>query len=268
MTVKDLRRNIKDTTKTAAKDLLDAGRQLIADTAQDLSTQEKETLSSLNQDGFVVIPSYWDRQKALNMGKKLQAYLSPEEDRDLPNGAYLRVGNAKHQYGQGIRRIYCVDGLLNELADFRYDPFPLKMAQAFYGRPFYSGLLLYQHNMAGNIDGGYHVDGYKKEFKSFLYLDDVDDTNGPFTYIRGSHKRHGTRMKRQLQGLKDGSSTGLSRDDLKHLLHNEVQLTGKAGTLILADVRGFHYGSPQKTNARSVLVNYIIQEPKDLLLDK
>ena len=37
---------------------------------------------------------------------------------------------------------------------------------------------------------------------------------------------------------------------------------------ILADVRGFHRGSPQLDGSRSVLVNYIFREPGDRLIGK
>ena len=41
-----------------------------------------------------------------------------------------------------------------------------------------------------------------------------------------------------------------------------------AGTLILADVRGFHRGSPQLERSRSALVNYMYREEGDRFLDR
>src|SRR5947208_506487 len=36
---------------------------------------------------------------------------------------------------------------------------------------------------------GWHRDGHSFQFKSILYLSDVNDTNGPFEFLPGSHKR-------------------------------------------------------------------------------
>jgi hypothetical protein len=45
-------------------------------------------------------------------------------------------------------------------------------------------------------------------------------------------------------------------------------LTGAAGTLILADVRGFHRGTPQLDRSRSVIVNYMYDSPDEVWPDR
>jgi len=107
-----------------------------------------------------------------------------------------------------------------------------------------------------------------KEFKAFLYLDDVDAGNGPFTYIRGSHRAFLTRLKKQLVGNRTGSPYSFSERHLRRLLNREVQVCGGAGTLVLADVRGIHRGSPQINRSRSVLVNYMMRSQHDVFLGR
>jgi hypothetical protein len=93
--------------------------------------------------------------------------------------------------------------------------------------------------------------------------------NGPFTYIRGSHRNHGTRLRRQVFGEGNGvPSTGFSEEEVGRLIDREDLLLGNAGTLILTDVRGLHRGAPQKSGRRSVLVNYILKHPGDLDIDR
>ena len=118
----------------------------------------------------------------------------------------------------------------------------------------YSGVLIFQHNTQTSSDTRYyHVDWFGREFKAFLYLEDVDEGNGPYTYLRGTHRSHMIRVKKQIFG---GGDTGFTDREIKSVLDREVQVTGEAGTLILADVRGIHRGSPQIDRSRSILANY------------
>ncbi len=128
---------------------------------------------------------------------------------------------------------------------------------------------MFQHNNRSNEQTRYyHVDSFGREFKSFLYLDDVDEGNGPFTYLRGTHRQRLTRIRKQLARNGGRPRTSFDPDELRPFLGEEAKLVGPAGTLILTDVRGFHRGSPQLSRSRSVLVNYLVPHEGDLQLDK
>jgi hypothetical protein len=136
--------------------------------------------------------------------------------------------------------------------------------------PFHSGLLMFQHNIQSNEHTRYyHVDAFIREFKSFVYLDDVDEGNGPFAYIPGTQKQHLRRIRKQVVGNPEGESpTSFYPEELGDLLDLETTVHGPAGTMILADVRGLHRGTPQVDRSRSALVNYIVKHEGDLELDK
>jgi len=230
--------------------------------------RERACIEELRQDGFAVVKNYWPRGKALEMRDLLEAHLRDGKNRDFESGAYLRFWD-KRSHDEGVRRIYHVERLVEELKSFRNDPFILRVAEGYYGFPFYSGVLVYQHNIQTNSNTRYyHVDWFGKQFKPFLYLDDVDEGNGPFTYLRGTHRSHFIRLKKQLIGNAEGSPTSFYERDLESVLDQEVQVCGEAGTLILADVRGIHRGSPQINRSRSVLVNYMYRTQGDVYLDK
>jgi hypothetical protein len=131
-------------------------------------------------------------------------------------------------------------------------------------------MLIFQHNTQTNENTRYyHVDAFVREFKSFVYLDDVDDGNGPFTYLRGTHRHHVTRLKKQILGNPEGESpTTFYPEDVRDALEREVRISGQAGTLIVSDVRGLHRGSPQVDRSRSVLVNYLLKHPGDIEPDR
>lgn len=260
--------NALHTASTIRIDLMDYASGVARRPAVDLDERGRKALADVRRDGFAVVEGFWDRDRALAMRDRLEAYLEGGVSKDFEEGAWLRVWDNR-AYDEGVRRLYHIERLVPELAEFRNDPLTMAVAKAYYRRPFYSGALVFQHNTKSNANTReYHVDAFEREFKAFLYLDDVDKGNGPFTYIRGSHRAHLKRLKKQLVGNDDKSPTSFFDADVGSLKDDEVLLTGGAGTLILADVRGFHRGSPQLDRSRSVLVNYMYRDPGDRDLDR
>jgi len=89
---------------------------------------------------------------------------------------------------------------------------------------------------------GWHRDpGDKKICKIFLYVNDVDETAGPFMYVRGS--QYGGVYRRFFpQRLPRGYYPPEGAVE-KIIPSTEIQtLTGKAGTIIFADTTGIHRG--------------------------
>lgn len=97
----------------------------------------------------------------------------------------------------------------------------------------------------------YHQD---KEFikfvKIFVYLSDVDDTNGPHEYISGSHRDYEDHIP-----LNYKVSQRLSDDYLQKVYPKDrfKSFTGQAGTVIITDSNGFHKGKPLLCGHRQLL---------------
>jgi hypothetical protein len=237
--------------------------------AVQLDPRQRQALENLKTDGYAVVGDYCPRETAFELRDRLEAYLAEGKNRDFAEGAWLRFWDDR-DYDQGVRRIYHVERLIPVLREVRHNPFVLDIVHAYYGTPYHSNALVFQHNTRTNEETRYyHVDAFLREFKAFLYLDDVDGGNGPFTYLRGTQRMHFTRLKKQVLGNEDGvPPTTFYPEDIKSVLDREVQINGPAGTLILADVRGLHRGSPQVDRSRSVLVNYILKHPGDIEIDK
>lgn len=81
----------------------------------------------------------------------------------------------------------------------------------------------------------------KKWFKCFIYLNDVDETAGPFTYMRESNYdgRFGHLFPQKFIGGTYPPETEVSKAFPKE---NVQVMTGKAGTVIFCDVAGLHFG--------------------------
>jgi hypothetical protein len=268
-TLQALRENVRATKQQLQIDLEDKRAARRNPPQVELDERQRRALAQLRRDGYAVVPGYWDRDRSLAMRDRLEAYLEPGTDQDYPEGAWLRFWDNR-QHDQGVRRLYHVERVVPELKELRFDPFVLAIAAAYYGMEFHSGMLMFQHNTQSNEQTRYyHVDSFIREFKSFVYLDDVDGGNGPFAYIPGTQKQHFRRIRKQVVGNPAGESpTSFYPEELGDLLDLESAVSGPAGTMILADVRGLHRGTPQVNRSRSVLVNYIVKHEGDLELDK
>ena len=88
-----------------------------------------------------------------------------------------------------------------------------------------------------------------KWLKYFIYLNDVDENNGPHYFVPATHKNFG--IKYEIR------SKGYSRIDdelIEKHYSNIKKITGKKGTLIIEDTRGLHKGSVVKDNHRSIVL--------------
>jgi len=96
-----------------------------------------------------------------------------------------------------------------------------------------------------------HSDTFHATMKAWLFLDEVGDHNGPFTYVTGSHKLSWKRIKweykKSIEGSSQANSYG-SRGSLR-VADDELEAMGMpapslfkvpANTLVIADTHGFH----------------------------
>jgi len=81
--------------------------------------------------------------------------------------------------------------------------------------------------------------------KTFLYLRDVDEKNGPFCYVPGTHTASAFTQR---IGVPNYPDDGVVEEKFPSNLRKVC--TGKAGTLIFCDTTGFHKGGHPKAGTR------------------
>ncbi len=114
----------------------------------------------------------------------------------------------------------------------------------------------------GGSGAGWHRDSFTQQFKSILYLTDVTEKNGPFQYIKGSHLRSNIRKVLRMRNLKHEQKrlTRYTNEDIDLILEEldstVTTLTGKKGSILFADTRGIHQGSPILECERFSLTTY------------
>jgi len=94
----------------------------------------------------------------------------------------------------------------------------------------------------------FHYDNdFKKFFKVFLYLNDVDTDSGPHSFVKFSHKER--YFKHLLSKRIDDQEIQKNYGD-----HNIIKFDRPKGSLIFEDTFGFHKGTAPKKNSRVVLI--------------
>ncbi|MDQ4096972.1 MAG: hypothetical protein M3144_03760 [Actinomycetota bacterium] len=92
--------------------------------------------------------------------------------------------------------------------------------------------------------------------KMFLYLVDVDESMGPFSYVRGTHSR-GEYASVLPTSPPRGSNPPDGAVEALIPATQVLRCTGKAGTMILCDTNGFHQGGRSTSDPRLLLMaNY------------
>ena len=87
--------------------------------------------------------------------------------------------------------------------------------------------------------------------KVFLYLNDVDEGAGPFTYAPGTH-RNGEYRSIQPEFFREGNVRRTTDEQMARVYPKDKWkvCTGKKGTIIFADTRGYHKGGEARTSDR------------------
>ena len=116
-----------------------------------------------------------------------------------------------------------------------------------------------QHR-AGNTGsgGGWHRDSpFTPQFKAITYLSQVDEDNGPFEYINGSHTSF-----HKLTSKFNPSRMRFSDDDVKDQQGAKRTFVGGEGSIIAADTKGLHRGAPIKKGRRYACTVYFFHTEK------
>lgn len=113
-----------------------------------------------------------------------------------------------------------------------------------------------------------HTDTFHPTMKAWLFLDDVDETNGPFNYVPGSHRLSWRRLRWEYAKSIAGRDLENRYARRGSLRISEAELTERgfgtplplkvpANTLVIADTFGFHRrGAARPGSSRLALYAY------------
>ena len=119
-------------------------------------------------------------------------------------------------------------------------------------------LIANDHRM-GSGGGEWHKDRASRKFKyckALIYLNDVDDNNGPFQYVKGSHKSSFLIKNFIKKNFGFDKKFFLNEEIYNNFSKDIVTFKKPKGTVIIFDGTGIHRGKPIEKNIRYALTNY------------
>jgi hypothetical protein len=211
---------------------------------------------SLRRDGCALVPNFLPRDACANLIEQGRQTIAHQ-----PNHVSLESNNSD-------KRIYGVDKLIS---DYRIMPATKLLDDC--ARAFYRTADIDYFQMLGNITyndnnlgsgGGWHRDSpFSHQFKFILYLSDVGLENGPFEYIKGTHNAKEVVNYTRRCGL-SLSQYRFSEKEVESILKDSsydlATITGCAGALLIADVKGLHRGRPLQSGERWATTRYYFKK--------
>mgnify|MGYP006085742165 CR=1 FL=1 len=218
---------------------------------KDLETNQYVT--QLKRHGFVVINNYFSKQKCNKIKESIDNFIK-SNPKLIVNDKY-----------KSDSRIYGAENISKEIRVLveNFINFTKLIGQNYTQQDLGLYMMMankteYKANNEGSGDG-WHKDSYSKQFKSIIYLNDVDENNGPFQIIKKSNSN--LFMLNLFLNIKNKyPSTRFTADEIVNVLKVKkeklIDVKGSAGSLILVDTSYIHRGKPLEKNTRYALTNY------------
>lgn len=219
--------------------------------------------TELAESGVVSVEGYLDGPTCDKIREEVTALVENDElevaDESMSGSEMMAASRTilNERAGQddaGMLDIFNIDETIPETAEIRNDEFIADIINTASPKPCAPENINIYLNRSVTDTRGYHFDSYETQFKAFVYLTDVpDESYGPYSYVKGSHKR--SYPRRRLEGLlnrarsrKPTAAISFDEDDI-------VTFTAPKGTLIISDQTGYHRGIPQEPGRERMLIS-------------
>jgi hypothetical protein len=215
-----------------------------------IASDAQKILTVLKKEGICIIENYWSREECEGARLEIERIL-------VDHSEFI------HSYSASDLRIFGAENLSNEIACFSRDSLLINIASEYCKETSVVAFTLaakLPHAIENRGSGeGWHRDAFFRQFKSIIYLNDVDISNGPFQFIKKSNKLWWI-LKDLLVGNLNYMQYRIGDDSVVRITRkNPLRLKSypaKAGTLILVDTSAIHRGMPIELGVRYSLTNY------------
>jgi hypothetical protein len=213
-------------------------------------------VKKLRQDGFIISDIY---SKKITSGKKLIEYFKLIDDKKLDEF----IINNQNASGKNSYKIYITSFFeSNLLYQFANDETILSEVRQYFGiNPVIKYISVWADQPNNQVKDNIFTQKFHRDpddnklIKIFMYLNKVDMNNGPFTYIKSSHKNPWRNFSGKEYNI-DKIYNFYGKNSLCHLI-------GDPGTIILADTNGLHCGKKLKNGRRYLItVAYCSDKPR------
>jgi hypothetical protein len=216
-----------------------------------VDTEKRTILDNVWSRGFHVIENFYTPEECAVLRDEVDGVLKKHED--IVSYDEL-IGDA---------RLFGAEKVSQKIDVFNKDAFLQELSDLYHGEhapaPFTMSARLKVNDINRGKNHGWHRDSMRRQFKAIVYLDDTSKDNGPFQYVVGSNHWN----KIFLDGIKGNipyMSSAVTAESVDKIVKNApdrlATITGKAGSVIVADTSGIHRGSGIIDGHRYALTNY------------
>lgn len=223
----------------------------------EIDVKDKEKINiivqQLKEKGYCVIENYYSPENCSQLRAEIDKLVTHEENLKIEGGDF-------RQYG--------AERLSAPINEFNKDSYLNNIGNEFHANksvPFFTlaARINYTPGALGS-GGGWHRDTFRPhQYKAMVYLNDVDDANGPFQYVEGTHKPSSLFKGIMNVGQKFNSHRLGDEEVFKFIKmrgNKLITFTAKQGTLIVFNSFAIHRGKPLTGGQRYALTNYYFQK--------
>ena len=226
----------------------------IADIIFWLNTPDK----NFKKDGIFIVDNFFTQELCEELVEQAKTLLSDESKSLGPQSWFYVRGNKGDGRDTKVRQFFGFNHLNDKLNEIVESETVTKTFEEKLGKK------LVLRNCSMMVDEpdtetkrSFHSDNNPPpSFKAFVYLTDVlEEENGPFSLIKGTHRAHYLRAKNVVSNILNDRKVS----DLETYLpkEKETAFTGKKGTAIFSTQTSFHRGNPKHSEkTRFMLVFY------------
>jgi ectoine hydroxylase-related dioxygenase (phytanoyl-CoA dioxygenase family) len=203
--------------------------------------------NTLKKNGYVVIKNFLSRSNCKKIINDIDTYFSK-------NNTYW-VDKEKSD-----KRIFGSENISKLILDFHKNKKLKAIGSNYVGvaleNAFTMANRVKYHKKNKGSGGGWHKDSFTIQYKTILYLNDVNINNGPFELIMNSQRN--TNLFKNINNF-NLFQTRFSNKEINNFFSekNKIKsLGGSAGTLIIVDSSMIHRGRPLYKGCRYALTNY------------
>jgi len=251
---------------------MDKNQQLLSKVTVTNSKSLISITNCLREYGICILPNYISDEICDSVRNSCMTRAEVGDDLDFEDGSYRRYDGPKTTKPLQDKRVYHIDCFNEDMLKFKDDSFLKMICKRYYGdvNDYSVHVQMYDRQQFNNFPTrGLHIDSFQTStFKAMLYLNDVEEKDGPTSYIIKTHKDYELRrLKKDVWGPgyefedtehKEKHPTNFSKSELgEDRLNNYVKVIAKKGSLILFDTWGVHCGTEVKVDGdRHIVVNY------------
>lgn len=219
----------------------------------------KNLLNSLKKNGYFLIPNFLPKNECSDLIKIIDKFIE-----NYPNYIWRDDANSDNRIFGAENISIDTKKKLKNFINYSHEIGEKYIKQKIDLFMVMANRTVFKNNNIGS-GAGWHKDSYSNQYKSILYLNDVNSENGPFQIIKDSNKN--IFMLNLFLKLKNKfPNTRFSEQEVSILMKNKknkiTEITAKAGTLILVDTSYLHRGKPLENNSRYALTNYFFSPNK------